>query len=201
MFWQLALLVGAGLLGPILAGGRRPLAPVLVGELIAGAVVGKTGWHLLDPTLQPFPIFFSLGFAMLMLGAGTEVDLASADVRRGILRGSVALIATLVAGIPLALILSGTLHLGNWPLLAVLLAGSSAAVAFPIVEERGLAGPGIALLIGWITLADAVTALLMPLTISGPARIPGALAGDLAIVGLGAVVMAVGSQLSGRPSV
>jgi len=33
----LTLLVLAGLLGPLLAAGRRPLVPVLVGELIAGA--------------------------------------------------------------------------------------------------------------------------------------------------------------------
>jgi hypothetical protein len=37
MFGQLALLVIAALLGPVLAAGRRPLVPVLVGELAAGA--------------------------------------------------------------------------------------------------------------------------------------------------------------------
>ena len=43
----------------------------------------------------------------------------------------------------------------------VLLAGSSAAVAFPTIQERGLVGPAVTLLIAWIALADAVTALLM----------------------------------------
>ncbi|HVC77149.1 MAG TPA: hypothetical protein VND96_11625 [Candidatus Micrarchaeaceae archaeon] len=47
MFTSLTVLVLAGLLGPILAAGRRPLAPVLVGELIAGAILGKTGLYLI----------------------------------------------------------------------------------------------------------------------------------------------------------
>src|SRR5437867_1227931 len=55
MFGQLALLVAAGLLGPLLAAGRRPLAPVLVGELIAGILLGKTGLDVLDPATAPLP--------------------------------------------------------------------------------------------------------------------------------------------------
>src|SRR5215831_12537836 len=67
MFEQLALVVAAGLLGPVLAAGRRPLVPVLVGELIAGAILGRTGLGIVDPGAQPFPAFYALGFAMLML--------------------------------------------------------------------------------------------------------------------------------------
>jgi Kef-type K+ transport system membrane component KefB len=67
-------------------------------------------------------------------------------------------------------------------LFPVLLAGSSAAVAFPILEERGLLGPGVGLLLVWIPLADALTVLLMPLTLIGAAKIPEALGGDALIV-------------------
>ena len=67
-------------------------------------------------------------------------------------------------------------------LFPVLLAGSSAAVAFPILQERGLIGPGVGLLLVWIPLADVVTVLLMPLTLIGSAKIPEALSGDALIV-------------------
>lgn len=201
MFAQVGVVVAAGLLGPLLAAGRRPLAPVLVGELIAGAILGRTGFGIVDPGAQPFPAFYALGFAMLMLGAGTEVDLRSPQLRQGIARGGIALAVALAASIPLALLLANGLNLGHTELLAVLLAGSSAAVAFPTMQERKLAGPAVPLLIAWITLADALTALLMPLTLTGPAKIPLALAGDALIVIVSATTIVVGGRLVGRPAV
>src|SRR5437870_3592618 len=124
MFAQLALLVAAGLLGPILGAGRRPRVPVLVGELIAGAILGQTGFRILDPTVQPFPSLYAVGFAMLMLGAGTEVDLRSPDLRGGIARGGGALAVALAASIPVGLLVASLLRLGHVELFVVLLAGS-----------------------------------------------------------------------------
>src|SRR5262249_59215152 len=112
MFAQLAVVVAAGLLGPLLAAGRRPFAPVLVGELIAGAILGRTGLGIVDPGAQPFPAFYALGFAMLMLGAGTEVDLRSPQLRRGAARGAIALAVAMAASIPLGLLLASGLQLG-----------------------------------------------------------------------------------------
>ena len=201
MFAQLALVVAAGLLGPLLAAGRRPLVPVLVGELVAGAIIGRTGFGIIDPAAQPLPALSALGFAMLMLGAGTEVDLGSPQLRQGIARGGIALVVALVASIPAALLLVNVLHLGHVELFVVLLAGSSAAIAFPTIQERKLTGPAVPLLIAWIALADGVTALLLPLTLTGPARIPLAIAGDVLIVMASAAIIAVGRRLAGRPVV
>jgi Kef-type K+ transport system membrane component KefB len=195
MFTSVALLVAAGLLGPLLAGGRRPILPVLVGELIAGAALGRTGLHWIEPTAQPFPIFSALGFAMLMLGAGLEVDIRSPDLRRGAVRGGLALIVALAASVPVGLAVAALLRVGHPHLLVVLLAGSSAAVAFPTIQERGLTGPAIALLIAWIALADAVTALLMPLTLAGAGNVTVALLGDVLIVAVAAAAIATGHRL------
>jgi Kef-type K+ transport system membrane component KefB len=88
-----------------------------------------------------------------------------------------------ILSVPIGLAIGAVLE-PNAPLLLfpVLLAGSSAAVAFPILEERGLIGPGVALLLVWIPLADALTVLLMPLILIGTAKIPAALGGDAVIV-------------------
>jgi Kef-type K+ transport system membrane component KefB len=195
MFTSLTLLVLGGLLGPLLAAGKRPLAPVLVGELIAGAILGRTWLHLIDPTSQPFPVFSALGFAMLMLQAGNEVDLGSKELRGGAARSAFALLIVLVAGLPVGLAIGALFHTGHSLLLVVLLAGSSAAVAFPTIQERGLTGPAIGILIAWITLADAVTALLMPLTLSGAGRIPLALAGDSLIIAIAGGAVVAGRRL------
>ena len=199
MFASLTLVVLAGLLGPLLAAGRRPLVPVLVGELIAGVLLGRTGVHLIHPSVQPFPAFMSLGFAMLMLGAGTEVDLGSKQLRDGAFRGAAALLVALAGSVPLGIAFGTVLQTGHVQLLVVLLAGSSAAVAFPIIQERGLDGPAVSVLIAWMTLADAVTALLMPLTLSGSGGIPAAILGDGLIVVVAVGAVAVGRRLFETP--
>lgn len=201
MYWQLSAIIAAGLLGPLLAGGKRPLAPVLIGELAAGAILGQFGFGILQPSRDPFPALYEMGFVMLMLGAGTEVDLDSPDLRRGLLRGLLAMLLVFFVSVPVALAISIGLHLGLIALLVVLLAGSSAALAFPIISERKLTGPAVALLISWLALADGLTSLLMPLALTGPRRIPMALAGDAAMVAASALVIVLGSRMNNRPRI
>ncbi len=199
MFTSLALVVLAGLAGPLLAAGRRPRIPVLVGELGAGALLGQTGLHLIDPAAQPFPAFSQIGFAMLMLVAGTEVDLDSPPMRAGFPRGVAAFAIVLAAGIAAGFGVAAAIDSPEPLLFGVLLAGSSAAVAFPIIGEYRLAGAAIAMLIAWTTIADAVTALLMPLTIVGSRRVPLALLGDAAIIMLAAVIIVIGDRAFRTP--
>jgi Kef-type K+ transport system membrane component KefB len=197
MFVQLAVLVLAGLAGPVLAGGRRGLVPVVVGELAAGAVLGHTGLGLVDPVAPPLPVFHAIGFAMLMLTAGTHVDIGSPAIRRGFVRGLAAFAVVAATAMPAGLLLERGIGLGHAALLAVLIAGSSAAVAFPIIEERGLAGDAIAVLIAWVAIADSVTVVLMPLTLSASAGLGEALAGDAAIVTIGAALLLLLPRLRG----
>jgi Kef-type K+ transport system membrane component KefB len=142
-----------------------------VGELIGGIILGPTWLHLIDHTAQPFPVFASLGFAMLMLESGTEIDLGSAMPRQTAVRGS-----------------------SHASLFIVLLAASSAAVALPTIREEGLSGPTFALVIAWIALADAVTALLMPLMLTSAGQIPAALLGDALIILAAALTIALGRR-------
>ncbi len=182
MFQSLTLLVLAGLAGPLLASGRRQLVPVLVGELIAGALLGSSGLRLIHPSIQPFPAFMTLGFAMLMLQAGAEVDVMSPRLLGGATRGALAALVSSAAAVPVGLALASTLGVGHAPLLIVLLAGSSAAVALPAIQEQRLGGPTVPILIAWIAVADVITALLMPLTLTGTSGIAAALAGDLLVI-------------------
>jgi Kef-type K+ transport system membrane component KefB len=189
MFGQLALLVTAALLGPLLAAGRRPLVPVLVGELAAGALLGRTGFRLLDAAAQPLPAFYAIGFAMLMLGVGTHVDLTSPQLRESLSRAGLAVLVSLMAGLLLGEVISVALGIDQALLLGILLAGSSAAVIFPCIEEGALGGSGIAFLTAWVVLADGITVLLMPLTLVGPSHLLLALVGDALIVAAGAAIL------------
>jgi Kef-type K+ transport system membrane component KefB len=189
MFGQLALLVTAALLGPLLAAGRRPLVPVLVGELAAGALLGRTGFRLLDPAVQPLPAFYAIGFAMLMLSVGIHVDLSSAQLRESLSRAGLAVLISLMAGLLLGQVISVALGIDHALLLGILLAGSSAAAIFPCIKERALGGSGIAFLTAWVVLADGFTVLLMPLTLVGPGHLLLALVGDALIIAAGAAIL------------
>ena len=205
MYTALALVVLAGLLGPLLASRRRFRVPVLTGELIGGIILGRTGLNLIDPTTQPFPIFSSLGFAMLMLESGTEIDLGSRMVRDTAVRAGLAFLATLLVAIPAGFLIGVWVGSSHVSLFVILLAGSSAAVALPAIREQSLTGPAVALVIAWIAIADAVTALLMPLALTSAGQIPAALLGDGLIILAAALTIALGPVslvpvLPGRPN-
>ena len=189
MFAQLTILVLAGLAGPLLAFGRRGLVPVVIGELIAGFVLGKTGFGIIDSAAQPLPVLSGIGFAMLMFTAGTHVDIGSPAIRQGFARGLFALALVAVTAVPLGLLLDHSLGIGHPALIAVILTGSSAAIAFPILEERGLSGPNVAFLIAWVALADSVTVIIMPLTLVKSGTPLEAVGGDLAIIAAGALTL------------
>ncbi|HEY5487665.1 MAG TPA: cation:proton antiporter [Candidatus Limnocylindrales bacterium] len=197
MFDSLLVIIVGGLVGPLLAAGQRPLLPAVVGELIAGIVIGRSGLDLVDATTPANGLLYGLGFAMLMLVAGSHVDLRAPGLRVGARAGLLAAAVVAVMSLPVGLAIGAILAPGAPSLLfPVLLAGSSAAVAFPILEERGLIGPGVAVLLVWIPVADALTVLLMPLTLIGAAKIPEALGGDVAIVACTVAALWLGERVA-----
>jgi Kef-type K+ transport system membrane component KefB len=189
VFVQLTILVLAGLVGPALAAGRNGLVPVVLGELAAGVLLGTTGFGVIHTAVQPLPAFSAIGFAMLMLTAGTHVDIGSPAIRRGFVRGLLTFVAVAVLAVPAGVLIDRGIGVGHASLLAVLIAGSSAAIAFPIIEERGLSGDSVAFLIAWVAIADSTTVVIMPLTLVGSGNVGLALIGDAAIVAAGAVVL------------
>jgi Kef-type K+ transport system membrane component KefB len=201
MFALLTIVMLAGLAGPLLGYGRRGYAPVVVGELIGGAILGRTGFGVIDPTVQPLPAFSAIGFAMLMFSAGTQVDIGSPQIREGFVRGLSALAVVAVVALPLGLVLDHAMGVGHPLLLAVLITGSSAAIAFPILEERKLTGANISFLIAWIAVSDTVTVIFMPLTLTGTGNIGLALGGDAAIIAAAGLALFIAGRLAhSRPS-
>jgi len=200
MFDSLLVIILAGLVGPLLAAGPRPLVPAVIGELIAGICLGRSGFGLIDATTPANGLLYGLGFAMLMLVAGSHIDLRASGLRAGIRAGTMAVGLVAILSLPVGLAIGALLAAGAPPaLFPVLLAGSSAAVAFPILEERGLLGPGVGLLLVWIPLADALTVLLMPLTLIGAEKIPEALGGDVLIVVCTGAALWLGERVARSP--
>jgi Kef-type K+ transport system membrane component KefB len=195
MFAMLALIVAASIAGPALAAGRRPIVPVVVGEIGAGLVLGRSGLGWIDATVAPLPALSSIGFILLMFTAGAHIDFGAPAFRAGVGRGLAALGLVAVAAVSGAVLLVALTGVGAPGWLAVLLAGSSAAVAFPILAEEGLEPSSIAALLAWIALADSVTVILLPLAIGSGGSPVEAILADAAIIGLGALTIVAGLRL------
>jgi Kef-type K+ transport system membrane component KefB len=196
----IALIFTAALLGPALSLVSRGAVPVVVGQLLAGVVLGKTGLRIVDPGKSDLSLLYSLGFATLMFGVGMHVPLHDRRVRSAIGSGALAC----AAAVPLALGSGLLAHLaggGPFPVYAVLIVSSSAAVALPVIEESGLIDArGVLPAMAWITIADIAATLAIPLAIV-PSHAARAALGALIIAVLVLVVFLVAHRLSSLPQV
>ena len=83
-FPTLALLTAVGFAGPLLAALPRLRIPVLIGELIAGIVIGKTGFGVVDVTDPMFALLANIGFALVMFVVGTHVPVRDPKMRAAV---------------------------------------------------------------------------------------------------------------------
>lgn len=186
-FHTLALLTAVGLAGPLLATLPHLRIPVVIGELTAGLVVGKTGFGIIDATDPTFQLFANIGFALVMFVAGSHVRVHDPAVRSAV---PLALArAVLVGGLAAALGvgLARVLDTGHAALYGVLMASSSAALALPVIDSLRLQGPHVLALITQIAVADIACIALLPLVVDFH-RAPMAALSVLAIAGCAVVL-------------
>ncbi|OFJ53506.1 sodium:proton antiporter [Mycolicibacterium grossiae] len=189
-FHTLALLVVVGMSGPLLAAVPRLAIPAIIGELIAGMVIGRTGFDVVDTTDPTFTLLANIGFALVMFVVGTHVPIRDPALRSGLgaAVGRAALVGVVAAVVGVGL--AAAFGTGHAALYAVLLASSSAAVALPVLDDLGLDGPPVLSLKAQIAIADAASIVSLPLAID-PQRAPRAALGALAIAGCAALIFVV----------
>lgn len=169
-FVPLLLVVLLAFVVPLLLS-RFKRIPVVVGEIVAGIVIGQSGFNLVSHS--PILVFMSdIGLAFLMFLAGMEIDFAKIFPPRKTqeandspnLPGMAFLVylATLVLALPGAWLLTRLGLEGDPYLLAFVLSATSLGVLLPVLKERGLMQRKSGMLI-FLTalLADFVTILLL----------------------------------------
>lgn len=186
----LALVLVAGLAGPLLSAGTRLRAPVVVGEIAVGLLVGRTGlgWVKAD---QPVLAFLAAaGFALVMLEAGSHVPLDDPRLWRAAGRGALLAAAVAVLAVPLGFGVARLAGVAHGPLYAVLMASSSAAVAMPMLGGVRIDSPATIALVAQVAIADAACVVALPLA-ENPARSGRAALGAVAVILAGTVVWAL----------
>jgi Kef-type K+ transport system membrane component KefB len=182
-FPELTLLIALGLVGPLLASVGRWAPPIVVGEILAGVVVGRSGFGWVDPT-TPVAVFLSdVGFALLMLIVGTHLPLRRGDLRPAIRRAVSLTGLTAVLAAVVGVLLDRAVGFGRPALLAVLIATSSAAVIAPILNALAVQGAAVVVVTAWVTALDVLTVLAVPVVLRTGSMVR-------LLVGMGAVMVA-----------
>ena len=174
-FVPLLVVVLLGVLAPIVTSRiKRVRIPTVVGEIIAGIIVGQSVLGLVahDEILD---ILSLLGFAYLMFLSGLEVDFEALFPRQGVVLGSLRErlanplylgTLTFVLTVLLALAAAWGLHALDaaddpW-LMALILSTTSLGLVVPVLKEQNLMGQsfGQALLVSAV-IADFATMILV----------------------------------------
>ena len=167
-FQTLALISVVALLGPLLALPARWRMPVVVGQLLAGVLVGQTGFNLVDPTDPTLMLLANVGFALIMFVAGTHVPVRDSAIRSALGHGAGRAAGVAVVAVALGIGIAMLFGTGHAPLYIVLLASSSAALVLPIIDSVRLGGPQVLAMTAQVALADIAAIIALPLAIDPP---------------------------------
>src|ERR1035438_284345 len=130
-FTILAVIVLAGLVGPILAYPRGWHVPVVVGELLVGIILGHTGLRYLNASNPTFSFLAEVGFGLVMFVAGTHVPVRDVTLQRSLGRGGGRAALVGAGSAVLGVLLDSAFGTGHDAMYAVLMASSSPAPTPP----------------------------------------------------------------------
>jgi Kef-type K+ transport system membrane component KefB len=196
-FGILLTIVLAGLGGPLLGLSERRFVPVVIGEIAAGVIVGKTGLGIVDPTEPTIEFLGEVGFAMLMLTVGMHLPLRDPRLAGALRGGAVLAVIVGVLAVPAgfaAAAIAGTSHAAIY---AVVLASGSAAVLLPALQETKAEGPDVLAVMAQVTIADVVTILSVPIVLQ-PQRTVHAVIGAALVTAAVAALYVAARLLAGH---
>ena len=199
-FGVLALVVAAGLVGPLLASMHRLAPPVLVGEIAAGVVIGKSGFDWIDPSDTLLTGLAAIGFALLMFVVGTHLPVRDRRLRSGLALGAAVAVTVGLLAVGAGELLGGVVGLDRPAVLAVLLATSSGAVALPLLQSAGKSDRIVLVATAWIAIADVATVIALPVVLT-TGRLWRVVLGGVLVVVAGAILFVLAKGARGRRSV
>lgn len=167
---------------PVLVSRIRPVRlPIVVGEILAGICIGKSGLNLVQPT-PTLDFLAEFGFVFLMFLSGLEINfdtllrVGTQDERRSWLKRPIPLAVITFGLTTLTALLVGTglvaLDLAQNPILiGLILSATALGIVVPVLKERGITSTtyGQVLLVTAL-ISDFVTLLLFSLAIAVMSR-------------------------------
>jgi Kef-type K+ transport system membrane component KefB len=193
----LAGIIAVSLIGPLLAAPRRYAAPIVVGELAIGVVLGTTGLRVIHPNDPILSFLAQAGFGLVMLIAGSHVPIGNRALHKAAGRGLLLVIGTGIVAVPVAAALSSLAHTHHTALYAVLLSSSSAAVIMPIIDGEGLTGDRVLTLMAQVAIADTACIIALPLA-ADPSKAGRAAVGAVIVLAVAGLFYLILRELADR---
>jgi Kef-type K+ transport system membrane component KefB/Trk K+ transport system NAD-binding subunit len=179
-FYPLLIVISLALVVPIvLSRFKRIRLPIVVGEIIVGILVGRSGLGWVQHHDMVLDLLSELGFVFLMFLSGMEIDFSSLGLTSGgrsngqkapwgpVQLGSLSFVLTLVFSTVVGFsLLRADLVSSPW-MITLILSTTSLGVVVPVLKERGLSSGryGQTLLMASL-VADFVTMLLITVVVA-----------------------------------
>ncbi len=196
-FGILVLVVLAGLGGPLVGMLAHRFVPVVVGEIVAGILVGPAVLGTVHPESATISTLAEVGFAMLMLTVGMHLPLRDRRLASAARQGGLLAAIVCVLALPAGLLAAAIAGSGHAAIYAVVLASGSVAVLLPAIEETGLAGAEVLTVMAQVTIADIITILSVPIVLA-PARVGHVALGGVLVASTAALLFAATRLLADR---
>ncbi|HET7628544.1 MAG TPA: monovalent cation:proton antiporter family protein [Bacillales bacterium] len=178
-FVSLLVVVIAAFLTPILLNRMRlRFIPVVVGEIIAGLIIGKTGFDLVEKDVW-IQTLSTLGFIYLLFLSGVEIDFSvfankrnkdrSSETRapNGLVVAAIIFVLMILVSFLLSLLFVSIGLIDNVYLMTLIIATISLGIVVPTIKDMGIVKTGIGQLILLITvLGDLMTMILLAVFVS-----------------------------------
>jgi Kef-type K+ transport system membrane component KefB len=164
-FATLALIAAVAVLGPVLALPRGWRLPLVLGELVGGIVLGRTGFGLVHSSNDTFAFLAEIGFALVMFVAGSHVPVRDGRLRAALPIGVLRAVGVGVLSAGAGVVLARVFGTGHGALYGVLLASSSAALILPVVDSLHLGGEPVLRMLPQVAVADTACIVTLPLAV------------------------------------
>jgi len=200
VFGPLALILAAGLLGPLLASANRFAPPVVVGQIAAGVAIGHSGLRWIDPSDQLLTGLAAVGFALLMFVVGSHLPLRDRQLRSSLAAGAGATLTVVAAAIGVGFAVAATIGPARPAIFAVLFASSSGAVALPVLQDVRAPHRPALVATAWIAIADVSTVLAVPVVLA-TGNVGRVILGGAAVIAVGAGLYFLANSMRDRATV
>jgi Kef-type K+ transport system membrane component KefB len=196
-FGALALIVLAGMGGPLLGFVTRRFIPVVVGEIIAGVLVGPAVLGTVHPGDPTTSTLAEVGFAMLMLTVGMHLPLRDRRLAASAREGGLLAVIVCVLAVPAGLLAASVAGSGHAAIYAVVLASGSAAVLLPAMQETRIGGAEVLTVMAQVAIADIITILAVPVVLQ-PGRVGHVALGGVLVAAAALVLFGLARLLAGH---
>jgi Kef-type K+ transport system membrane component KefB/Trk K+ transport system NAD-binding subunit len=177
-FVPLLLITVLAVVVPLIVSRIRPIRlPIAVGEIVAGIIIGKSGFNLVQP-LPTLDFLAEFGFVFLMFLSGLEVNLDALFVeneadasrpawQRPVPLATLSFLLTLLIAVGFGSLFAAFGLTRNAILMGLILSTTSLGIVVPVLKERELTATiyGQTVLV-LALLSDFVTLLLLSLDIA-----------------------------------